>query len=108
MRPFLPNRASGSARRPALPCLPGSATACGPAAVAPLAVDYSPACSDVTNALPSLCSLPRRAWRRRYVIAFIGVNGVGKSTNLAKVAFWLKQVPAGGTVHLCASHADDV
>jgi signal recognition particle GTPase len=28
----------------------------------------------------------------RYVIAFIGVNGVGKSTNLAKVAFWLKQV----------------
>jgi signal recognition particle receptor subunit alpha len=28
---------------------------------------------------------------RPYVIAFIGVNGVGKSTNLAKVAYFLKQ-----------------
>lgn len=26
-----------------------------------------------------------------YVIIFVGVNGVGKSTNLAKVAFWLLQ-----------------
>lgn len=28
---------------------------------------------------------------RPYVIVFVGVNGVGKSTNLAKVAFWLLQ-----------------
>lgn len=27
--------------------------------------------------------------RRPYVIVFCGVNGVGKSTNLAKVTFWL-------------------
>jgi signal recognition particle receptor subunit alpha len=27
--------------------------------------------------------------KRPYVIVFCGVNGVGKSTNLAKVAFWL-------------------
>ncbi|CAI9089380.1 OLC1v1023945C1 [Oldenlandia corymbosa var. corymbosa] len=26
-----------------------------------------------------------------YVMAFVGVNGVGKSTNLAKVAYWLQQ-----------------
>ena len=29
--------------------------------------------------------------RKPYVITFCGVNGVGKSTNLAKVAFWLMQ-----------------
>eukprot|EP00246_Nothoceros_aenigmaticus_P004418 TRINITY_DN15950_c0_g1_i1.p1 TRINITY_DN15950_c0_g1~~TRINITY_DN15950_c0_g1_i1.p1 ORF type:complete len:681 (+),score=158.97 TRINITY_DN15950_c0_g1_i1:105-2045(+) len=28
---------------------------------------------------------------RPYVIVFVGVNGVGKSTNLAKVAYWLQQ-----------------
>ncbi|CAK9858291.1 unnamed protein product [Sphagnum jensenii] len=28
---------------------------------------------------------------RPYVIVFVGVNGVGKSTNLAKVAYWLVQ-----------------
>lgn len=28
---------------------------------------------------------------RPYVIAFVGVNGVGKSTNLSKVCFWLMQ-----------------
>eukprot|EP00897_Mesotaenium_endlicherianum_P002686 jgi/Mesen1/2445/ME000158S01643 len=28
---------------------------------------------------------------RPYVITFVGVNGVGKSTNLAKVAYWLLQ-----------------
>lgn len=27
--------------------------------------------------------------KRPYVIVFCGVNGVGKSTNLAKVTFWL-------------------
>ena len=26
-----------------------------------------------------------------YSITFVGVNGVGKSTNLSKVAFWLLQ-----------------
>lgn len=26
-----------------------------------------------------------------YIIVFVGVNGVGKSTNLAKVAYWLLQ-----------------
>ncbi|KAI3652901.1 hypothetical protein MP228_002326 [Amoeboaphelidium protococcarum] len=29
--------------------------------------------------------------KRPYVLAFIGVNGVGKSTNLSKVCFWLLQ-----------------
>ncbi|CAN8229914.1 unnamed protein product [Cochlearia groenlandica] len=29
--------------------------------------------------------------RKPYVIVFVGVNGVGKSTNLAKVAYWLLQ-----------------
>ncbi|KAI3875868.1 hypothetical protein MKW92_034656 [Papaver armeniacum] len=28
---------------------------------------------------------------RPYVITFVGVNGVGKSTNLAKIAYWLQQ-----------------
>ncbi|KAI9025873.1 signal recognition particle, alpha subunit, N-terminal-domain-containing protein [Phycomyces nitens] len=32
-----------------------------------------------------------RAEGRPYVISFIGVNGVGKSTNLSKVCFWLLQ-----------------
>jgi signal recognition particle receptor subunit alpha len=26
-----------------------------------------------------------------YTIVFVGVNGVGKSTNLAKIAYWLLQ-----------------
>lgn len=30
-----------------------------------------------------------RNLNRPYVIVFCGVNGVGKSTNLAKIAFWL-------------------
>ena len=30
-----------------------------------------------------------RQTNRPYVIVFCGVNGVGKSTNLAKIAFWL-------------------
>eukprot|EP01006_Ploeotia_vitrea_P000580 TRINITY_DN103298_c0_g1_i1.p1 TRINITY_DN103298_c0_g1~~TRINITY_DN103298_c0_g1_i1.p1 ORF type:complete len:590 (-),score=124.53 TRINITY_DN103298_c0_g1_i1:806-2575(-) len=32
----------------------------------------------------------REEENRPYVIVFCGVNGVGKSTNLAKIAFWLK------------------
>ncbi|RKO98649.1 hypothetical protein CXG81DRAFT_15636 [Caulochytrium protostelioides] len=31
----------------------------------------------------------QRSEQRPYTIVFVGVNGVGKSTNLAKVAFWL-------------------
>ena len=30
-----------------------------------------------------------KANNRPYVITFCGVNGVGKSTNLAKICFWL-------------------
>ncbi|XP_034768662.2 signal recognition particle receptor subunit alpha-like isoform X2 [Acipenser ruthenus] len=30
-----------------------------------------------------------RAQRRPFVVTFCGVNGVGKSTNLAKISFWL-------------------
>lgn len=33
----------------------------------------------------------RRREGRPFVVAFVGVNGVGKSTNLSKVAFWLMQ-----------------
>ena len=32
-----------------------------------------------------------RRHQRPYVIAFCGVNGVGKSTNLAKITFWLNE-----------------
>ncbi len=28
---------------------------------------------------------------RPYVVTFCGVNGVGKSTNLAKICFWLME-----------------
>merc|ERR1712018_135220 len=33
--------------------------------------------------------LEAKANKRPYVITFCGVNGVGKSTNLAKIYFWL-------------------
>ncbi|KAI1731005.1 SRP54-type protein, GTPase domain-containing protein [Ditylenchus destructor] len=32
-----------------------------------------------------------KAQKRPYVIVFCGVNGVGKSTNLAKITFWLNE-----------------
>lgn len=35
--------------------------------------------------------IKRLQGKRPYVIAFVGVNGVGKSTNLSKVCFWLLQ-----------------
>ena len=35
--------------------------------------------------------LPSTQQRLPYTIAFVGVNGVGKSTNLSKVCFWLIQ-----------------
>ena len=31
-----------------------------------------------------------QAKKQPYVIVFVGVNGVGKSTSLSKVCFWLK------------------
>uniref|UniRef100_A0A453N7Q7 SRP54-type proteins GTP-binding domain-containing protein n=1 Tax=Aegilops tauschii subsp. strangulata TaxID=200361 RepID=A0A453N7Q7_AEGTS len=36
-----------------------------------------------------------------YVIVFVGVNGVGKSTNLAKVAYWLLQHDVSVTLAAC-------
>mgnify|MGYP002855112786 CR=1 FL=1 len=41
-----------------------------------------------------------RAAKRPYVIVFVGVNGVGKSTSLSKVAYYLKS--NGFTPMLCA------
>jgi signal recognition particle GTPase len=49
---------------------------------------------------PSLpCKRPQRqrAKGRPYVVVFCGVNGVGKSTNLAKIAYWLGQHGARGS-----------
>jgi len=39
--------------------------------------------------------------RRPYVIAFIGVNGVGKSTSLSKLVYWLKQQNLSVMVAAC-------
>ncbi|KMT09121.1 hypothetical protein BVRB_6g132280 [Beta vulgaris subsp. vulgaris] len=36
-----------------------------------------------------------------YVVVFVGVNGVGKSTNLAKVAYWLLQHKASVMMAAC-------
>ncbi|KAF5469476.1 hypothetical protein F2P56_013545 [Juglans regia] len=36
-----------------------------------------------------------------YVVVFVGVNGVGKSTNLAKVAYWLLQHQVGVMMAAC-------
>ncbi|KAM3616074.1 uncharacterized protein V6R79_011927 [Siganus canaliculatus] len=41
-----------------------------------------------------------RSQRRPFVITFCGVNGVGKSTNLAKISFWL--IENGFTVLIAA------
>ncbi|TVU10629.1 hypothetical protein EJB05_44173, partial [Eragrostis curvula] len=38
---------------------------------------------------------------RPYVVVFVGVNGVGKSTNLAKVAYWLLQHNLSVTLAAC-------
>ena len=66
--------------------------------------DHRFGCSQVREA---------KARGRPYTIVFVGVNGVGKSTNLAKVAYWLLQndvsVRATSAPHglpgLCASLA---
>jgi signal recognition particle receptor subunit alpha len=49
--------------------------------------------TDILQAIRSKMSspLPSTAKRSPYSIAFVGVNGVGKSTNLSKVCFWLLQ-----------------
>ncbi|CAB1349095.1 unnamed protein product [Coregonus sp. 'balchen'] len=44
--------------------------------------------------------LDARTQRRPFVITFCGVNGVGKSTNLAKISFWL--IENGITVLIAA------
>ena len=40
-----------------------------------------------TNILDDVAQSKRR--REPYVMAFVGVNGVGKSTNLSKICYWL-------------------
>ncbi|MBN3318037.1 SRPRA protein, partial [Atractosteus spatula] len=44
--------------------------------------------------------LEAQAQRRPFIITFCGVNGVGKSTNLAKISFWL--IENGFTVLIAA------
>lgn len=41
--------------------------------------------------LPSVLAIQQDSTADPYSICFVGVNGVGKSTNLAKVCFWLLQ-----------------
>lgn len=44
-----------------------------------------------TDLLREVDACKQSATTRPYVIAMIGVNGVGKSTNLSKLCFWLLQ-----------------
>ena len=39
--------------------------------------------------------------KRPYVITFCGVNGVGKSTNLAKICFWLVENKCSVLIAAC-------
>jgi len=45
--------------------------------------------------------LEAKANKRPYVIAFCGVNGVGKSTNLAKICFWLVENKCSVLIAAC-------
>jgi len=45
--------------------------------------------------------LEAKANKRPYVIAFCGVNGVGKSTNLAKICFWLAENKCSVLIAAC-------
>jgi len=45
--------------------------------------------------------LEAKANKRPYVITFCGVNGVGKSTNLAKICFWLVENKCSVLVAAC-------
>jgi signal recognition particle receptor subunit alpha len=49
--------------------------------------------TDILQAIRAKLSspLPSTAKRSPYIMTFVGVNGVGKSTNLSKVCFWLLQ-----------------
>ena len=47
------------------------------------------AVKDLLDVKPTDLLLEIRASKRPYVITFVGVNGVGKSTNLSKVCYWL-------------------
>ena len=47
------------------------------------------AVKDLLNVKPTDLLLEIKTSKRPYVIAFVGVNGVGKSTNLSKVCYWL-------------------
>ncbi|KAG2665020.1 hypothetical protein I3760_16G110500 [Carya illinoinensis] len=42
-----------------------------------------------------------REQRKPYVVVFVGVNGVGKSTNLAKVAYWFLQHEMNAMMAAC-------
>ena len=45
--------------------------------------------------------IKEREKMKPYVIVFIGVNGVGKSTNLAKVAYMLKEAKMSVMLAAC-------
>ena len=45
--------------------------------------------------------LEAKANKKPYVIAFCGVNGVGKSTNLAKICFWLVENKCSVLIAAC-------
>ena len=45
--------------------------------------------------------IPLQDRGKPYVIVFCGVNGVGKSTNLAKIAYWLGQHGIKVTIAAC-------
>ena len=53
--------------------------------------DATQTCLCFTNLLLDMQVREAKARGRPYTIVFVGVNGVGKSTNLAKVAYWLLQ-----------------
>ena len=59
--------------------------------------DWKPGFSQGTHRCVTSCFLgaaqvrEAKARGRPYTVVFVGVNGVGKSTNLAKVAYWLLQ-----------------
>ena len=45
--------------------------------------------------------LEAKSNKRPYVITFCGVNGVGKSTNLAKICFWLVENKCSVLIAAC-------
>jgi signal recognition particle receptor subunit alpha len=51
--------------------------------------------------LRDVAAARERSPARPYVVVFVGVNGVGKSTNLAKVAYWLGENGAKVLIAAC-------